>query len=169
MKKHIRTTLIAASLCGAMAVVTADAYACKGEGKRGRGHARLLKFDQDGDGIVDRRELTAGFQAKATRLLQKADADGDALLDASELAASRGKWHKKRKKAQGPKITAEQRAQRAADRFAKMDINGDRRLDIGELQAAVERRVTRIIERLDKNGDGAIGKDELPARRGKTT
>ncbi|NSY40037.1 EF-hand domain-containing protein [Leisingera sp. ANG59] len=53
--------------------------------------------------------------------------------------------------------------------FAKADANGDGKLSLEEMQAqARERageRAARMLERFDKDGDGALSKDEMPQPR----
>ncbi len=160
-KNHLRSIFAVAGLSGAMALASASAYACKGEGG---GHARLMRLDQNGDGLVDRAELTSGLYTRAAHKLEKADTNKDGLIDQAELQAMRearsARWSKRR----GPEVKNEKRAERATARFAQLDADGDGRLGIGELQAAADQRVNKMLERLDKNGDGAISADELPAR-----
>jgi Ca2+-binding EF-hand superfamily protein len=55
------------------------------------------------------------------------------------------------------------------DRFALADADGNGLLTAEELMAAgqerAERRVARMIERLDANGDGALSQEEIADRR----
>lgn len=54
-------------------------------------------------------------------------------------------------------------------RFAAADSNGDGVLSLEEMQAQgrerAAERAARMLERFDKNGDGALSKDELPQPR----
>lgn len=65
-------------------------------------------------------------------------------------------------------ISAEEFVNRP-DRFARADVDGNGLLTAKEIAAVgqdrAERRVARMIERLDQNGDGALSQEEIEARR----
>jgi hypothetical protein len=50
----------------------------------------------------------------------------------------------------------------AAERFAKMDVNGDGKLDTADRAA----RQAKAFDRIDADNNGAISRDEFAARRG---
>ncbi len=105
----------------------------------------FAKVDANGDGKITREELAAGRQAGVAGI----DADGDQLISAEELAA---------------KMMAEAKARieaRAKDRVAAQDANGDGKLSVEELIAP--RIGTRLFERADADGDGAVSEAELQA------
>ncbi|MCB4456463.1 EF-hand domain-containing protein [Leisingera sp. McT4-56] len=53
--------------------------------------------------------------------------------------------------------------------FAKADANGDGKLTLEEMQARArqhaDERAANMLERFDKDGDGALSKDEMPQPR----
>jgi Ca2+-binding EF-hand superfamily protein len=61
----------------------------------------------------------------------------------------------------GETLTRAQVEQRAAERFARMDANGDGVID----QADREARRLQMFDRLDANNDGAISREEFAAHR----
>ncbi len=66
-------------------------------------------------------------------------------------------------------ITLEEIRARGAARFAEIDANGDGAVSADELKARMDkradRRIERMIDRLDTNADGALSQSELTARR----
>lgn len=105
----------------------------------------FAKVDANGDGKITSEELAAWRQAGVTGI----DADGDHLISAEELSA---------------KMMAEAQARieaRAKDRVAAQDANGDGKLSVEELIAP--RIGTRLFERADADGDGAVSEAELQA------
>ncbi|WP_291729537.1 EF-hand domain-containing protein [Leisingera sp. F5] len=54
-------------------------------------------------------------------------------------------------------------------RFSKADADGDGKLTLEEMQAHAQaranERAARMLERFDKDGDGALSKDEMPQPR----
>ena len=68
-------------------------------------------------------------------------------------------------------ITLEEMEGQREQHFAKIDTNGDGKLDKAEMvadaQARVEANVARMMKRFDKDGDGLLAEDELPGPKGK--
>jgi len=113
---------------------------------------RGLRFDfaaadADGDGKVTKDELTAYRQT----MMSGIDADGDGMISTEELAA-----HMKAR-------MDTQIDERAKARVASQDLNGDGKLSAEELMAPP--MPTRMFDRLDSDGDGAISQDELQQAR----
>lgn len=105
----------------------------------------FAKVDANGDGKITSEELAAWRQAGVAGI----DADGDHLISAEELTA---------------KMMAEAQARieaRAKDRVAAQDANGDGKLSVEELIAP--RIGTRLFERADADGDGAVSEAEVQA------
>ena len=123
---------------------------------------RFVRLDKNGDGKLTPDELGKRFDkldanhngavtqdeylAAATAMYRAFDTQGNGRVTARQIAAS-------------PK--AQERAAHAADRIVKhLDSNGDGRVSPDEYLAAARKRFTR----LDKNNDGIIDADEMPAR-----
>lgn len=65
-------------------------------------------------------------------------------------------------------ITKESMEQRQAERFARMDTDGDGRLSVDELHAGLLReRAERMHKWLDRDGDGFVSAEELAATQNK--
>jgi Ca2+-binding EF-hand superfamily protein len=65
-------------------------------------------------------------------------------------------------------VTKENMEQRQAERFARMDTDGDGRLSVDELHAGLQReRSERMHKWLDRDGDGFVSAEELAAMQNK--
>lgn len=106
------------------------------------GHgARLLgQLDRDGDRAISREEARV-MRDERFRLW---DRDGDGAVSEAEMVA----------------VAQERIAARVAKMFARMDGNGDGRIERAELDAAGEAR----FERMDADGDGRASFQEIRAR-----
>ena len=104
---------------------------------------RLEKLDTNHDGVVTEDE----YLAAATAMYRQFDAQGNGKVTAGEIAAS-------------PR--AQERVAHATERMVKhLDTNADGVVSQAEYLAAAQKRFSRM----DKNGDGFIDSDELPAHR----
>jgi Ca2+-binding EF-hand superfamily protein len=133
--------LAALGLASAALVVYADPAAAPQQGmhRHGHGFAALLKAaDANGDGVLTRDEALA-FAAQRFDAL---DANHDGKLTADEVRAS---FQQKR-----------------AERWKKIDTDGDGRISKAEAQANAPRLAARFGE-LDANGDGYLTPEELRA------
>ncbi|MDA7426383.1 EF-hand domain-containing protein [Thalassococcus lentus] len=117
-------------------------------GERGqmRGAAMFEAMDTNGDGKLTQAEIDA-YKAKR---FSEADADGDGFLSPEEMAA------------QGEKKNDERRAKRATRMIERLDANEDGKLSAEELDA---RGPGNLIEKADKDGDGAVTLEELREAR----
>jgi hypothetical protein len=132
--------LAALGLASAALVVYADPAAGPQRMHRhGHGFEHLLKAaDTNGDGVLSRDEALA-FAAQRFDAL---DANHDGKLTADEVRAS---FQQKR-----------------ADRWKKIDTDGDGRISKAEAQANAPRLAARF-DQLDANGDGYLTPEELQA------
>lgn len=122
----------------------------------------LGKADTDGDGKLTAAELKAAGEAKRRQMFERADDDGDGALTAKEIGEER--WSK----------------------LSVADADKDSRVTMAELdKARAEGKLphggfgkgmkghhgpmdpAKMVEKLDKNGNGAIEASEVPERMGK--
>lgn len=149
MKTHTRIVL--GTVVGVAAVVGLTSAAVHasgwerggwhGHGGRGEHAMRLFeRVDADADGRVTAQEIAA-FRAGQ---IAEYDADADGALSLDEFA---GAW------------TAFMRP-RMVDRFQRFDDDGDGRVTEAELGRPFE----RMAQWFDRDGDAAIGRDEMMRR-----
>ena len=134
MKRFAGVALIAVA---ALAVGAPPALA---EGAGGHGGRMLQRFDLNGDGAITAAEAGA---VRTVRFLRW-DGDGDGTITEAEMLAA-----------------AQARiAWRIAKRFARMDRNGDGRVE----RAEFDDRGSARFARLDTDGDGRVSQAEIRAR-----
>lgn len=147
----------------------------------GRGHGgHMEKMDTNGDGIIAKGEV----EASALAAFAKADADSNGQLTQEELkagheaarAARKAAWAEKNpdkamkeRKPRGDRDPArmeERKAkmqEKAAERFAAVDTNGDGTWSAVEFTAHRLEHFTKV----DTNGDGNITAEEREAAKAK--
>lgn len=131
MRKHALTLSAAALvLAGASAALADQHGAHHGSGKHGP--------DADGDGVVTQAEAAA----MAERMWDRMDTNGDGAIDQTDRDALKAKW-------------AEKRAERAPERFAAMDADGNGEVSLAEMQAHHAERMARRAERRGASTDAA--------------
>lgn len=122
------------------------------------------KFDANGDGRISRAELAALFESvghavtddEVARMMEEADADGDGYISLAEFAAINA----------APDAAVEEDLRHA---FRVFDADGNGVISPAELarvlrglgEAATVAQCRRMIEGVDKNGDGLISFDEF--------
>lgn len=125
------------------------------------------KFDANGDGRISRAELAALFQSvghaatddEVARMMEEADADGDGFISLDEFAALNAT-------ASGDDAAVEQDLRLA---FQVFDADGSGAISAAELarvlhglgEKATVSQCRRMIEGVDRNGDGLISFDEF--------
>ena len=125
------------AVAAAVAVV-AGGLAMAGPG--GHGGRMLERLDLDGDGAISRDEARAFGDGR----FQRWDRDSDGAVTEAEMIEA----------------AQERIANRVGKMFARMDRNGDGRLERAELDAMGDAR----FERMDTDGDGRISVQEIEAR-----
>lgn len=104
-------------------------------------HDRMERWDTNGDGVITRAEAQAVVAERRAGL----DANQDGEISFEEFAAHRDN----------------RREERARERFARLDRNGDGKVGIDELPD----RSDRMFEHVDADGDGQITVEELAQAR----
>jgi len=147
MKQRNRILLVTAVLAiGGSAALAGVSYAGRDGGgwKRHhmgmghhRGHGMLEKFDANGDGKVTQEEIDA---AEADLLARHDTDDKDGL----KLEEFEGIW-------------LELNRERMVDRFQNLDADGDGTVT----KAEIDRKLARMMQVMDRNGDGAISTDDF--------
>lgn len=122
------------------------------------------KFDANGDGRISRDELAALFHSvghaatddEVSRMMQEADADGDGYISLAEFAAINA----------APDAAVEEDLRHA---FRVFDADADGTISPAELarvlrglgEAATVAQCRRMIQGVDRNGDGLVSFDEF--------
>lgn len=149
MNKNItRRALFGLALgLGFMAFVP-RAHACPGEGgghgkgfKKADPQAMIQRFDKNGDGVLEIKELPELLQQR----LAAADTNKDGKLSVQELEAHR----------------ATRMEEHGKKKFAALDKNGDGVLTKDEVGDEKWQRIGKA----DANGDGRVTQDELKQAR----
>ncbi|RCV17946.1 hypothetical protein SETIT_3G261400v2 [Setaria italica] len=125
------------------------------------------KFDADGDGQISRSELAALFESvghaatddEVSRMMEEADADGDGCISLPEFAALV-------RSADADAAAVEEDLRHA---FMVFDADGNGLITPAELarvlrgigEAATVAQCRRMIQGVDKNGDGLVSFDEF--------
>jgi Ca2+-binding EF-hand superfamily protein len=116
--------------------------------------AQFKQADRDNNGYLDMNE------ARSSPLFRNAfkamDRDGDGKLYEKEVIAYLDK-QKEFQEAAASGVVSMAVAPEGKGLFDLLDTNHDNRLSVRELRAVV-----RLLEQLDRDGDGMIGQDEIP-------
>lgn len=155
MTKNKKIALVAAGagLAGLVAVA-GFAHADRAGGGHGwghgggLGHGRMMmgnfaeRYDANKDGKVSQEEI----DTNRTATFGQSDADKDGNLALAEFE----------------KLWLEANRQRMVREFQRFDADGDSKVTLDEYKKPLE----GIVARADQNGDGAMGPEDRPQRRG---
>jgi Ca2+-binding EF-hand superfamily protein len=124
----------------------------------GAAPAGRATIDSNGDGVLDEQELRTA--AKAT--FETADADNNGYLTADELGAARMAGDiERRTRGLGALLSQHSRdAETAAERFDRLDADGDGRIAEKEFVDA-----PHPLLRFDTDGDGRVTREEIEQAR----
>ncbi len=153
MKRSMKIAIAAV----AVAAVGATAFAAAVAHERGGGHGRWMQgggsdrrggamrmmeaYDTDGDGRLTQGEVD---RSRAARV-KKFDKDGDGMLSIGEYEA----------------LWLDAMRERMVDQFQEHDADGDGKVTVEEFG----KRYARMIERMDRNGDGVLDEEDGKMRR----
>jgi len=135
MKRFAGCALIAA------AALAAGAPSALAGGASRHGERMLQRLDLNGDGTITRDEAVA---VQTVRFLRW-DTDGDGVITEAEMLA----------------MAQERIARRIAKKFARMDRNGDDRVE----RAEFDDHGAAQFARLDADGDNRVTQEEIRAWR----
>jgi len=119
-------------------------------------------LDANGDDVIDRQELEMARRETFAR----ADTDDDGYVTTDEAAglrdpvmaaaasSGRGGWMRER---MATRQKTQDMGQQAAGRIARLDTDGDGRISEAEFVVAEN----PLVERIDRNGDGLITREEI--------
>ncbi len=142
-------------------------------GEFGAPEKAFNRIDKNGDGQIGSGELNVAARDRAhagngriKHLISNKDINGDGVLNAGELGVSGKAFNRIDKNGDGQigrrelKVAARNRIHAVNERIShlmsKKDSNGDGALDVGELGVSKD-----VFDRIDKNGNGKVGRREL--------
>ena len=135
----------------AMAAVAAPSFAAEQERGPGPGMERLKAADKNGDGLISRAE--AAVLPRIAAQFDALDTNKDGQLSPEELRAHH------------QAMRAQHEAKRA-ERWKKVDTDGDGRISKAEAQANAP-RMFEHFDQIDTNKDGFISQEEMKAAHAK--
>jgi Ca2+-binding EF-hand superfamily protein len=116
--------------------------------------AEFKRADRDNNGYLDRDEANRSPFFRG--LFKLIDRDGDGKIFEKEIIAYLDKTERLQESATESCVSLTA-SPVGNGLFDLLDTNRDRRLSVREL-----RQMTRLIEQLDRDGDGQVGRDEIP-------
>ncbi|WP_147124326.1 EF-hand domain-containing protein [Shimia ponticola] len=143
------TTVIAGLMAATLALTATHAMARGGHGKGPQ--ATFEQLDADGSGEVTQAEMAAWRDAQRAA----ADTDGDGALSREEMLAAAEARNAER---------AERRIDRMIDR---MDANGDGVVQFDEMPERNADRAAERFARVDTDGSGGLSEAEFDAAKDK--
>jgi len=114
-------------------------------GKDGRKPgAGFAEADTDGNGVLSASEFSAAFPGAPVDAFSRIDADSSGTITQQELKQA----HETREAVHG--------------KLREADTNGDRQITRAEFDAAIPNAEAGLFDRLDRNGDGVLNRDDRP-------
>lgn len=154
-----KTLILAAMASVIAATAAAPSYAAVDRAKKQKNIERMIKrADLNGDSKVSRDEMIKALE-KTFAIL---DTNHDGVLTQAEVSNGKAtfKAHVQQVKASGGHVSGVMRMpKKVADRFAKIDTNGDGKISESEIQILAE----KMFKRRDHNNDGYISTADFKA------
>jgi len=119
------------------------------------------RLDRNGNGSVDRQELSRGggaMSAVAGRLVDRLGIDVDKEL--AKLKKSQGEDFNRFEQQPMP-LEQLRDTKQARQLFAQFDENGDGKLDLKEVPEPLQERMQRLVSMADRDGDGKLSEAEF--------
>ncbi len=145
--------LTAAAALGLGCVVLADEKPADAQDPA----ALFATLDKNQDGQLSTDEIAADNKRLFERLLRLGDKNADGRLTADEFTAAL----KPDEPAETPPVDAKQARRFARDMFERLDANGDKKIATSEVPEPRRERFQQLIDRGDKDGDGALDEKEF--------
>ncbi len=118
-----------------------------------RAEARFATLDADGDGIVSKDDFLAATTERAEARFARMNPDEDGIVKRERRegwgrhhGGPRGGEHR----GEGRRMSPEQRAERTAEQFARLDADNDGMISREEFAAGMEARGERFAERREQ-------------------
>lgn len=136
-------------------------------GDRPEPGAFFARLDANGDGKVELDEVPEPGRERFEKLIARADKDGDGALSREEFTAVVRRAGGEPGKPGGPKKPDQAKRPQAgrdpSELFKRMDRNADGKVTADEVPEERRERFKRLIEHADKDGDGAVSREEFTA------
>jgi Ca2+-binding EF-hand superfamily protein len=127
--------------------------------------ALFQQLDANSDGQLADSELSEEHQRLFKRLLRKADKDGDGKLSRAEFTAGLNEERPQPPADAPPNGGGGRMAQflqaNPEEIFQRLDVNGDNKIELGELPDQVREALGRFFEQADANRDKSLSLEEF--------
>lgn len=145
-------------------------YGMHGGGKHGGGHHGMMHGGgKHGGWHGGGNGRGHGMRHRARHMMERYDANKDGKLTQDEINSNREAWLKEFDVNNDGKLSLDEfkqlylkaRAERIVREFQQFDRDGDAGVTLEEYQ----RPLADLVERMDRNNDGAISKDDMRGHR----
>ncbi|MCA9246361.1 MAG: hypothetical protein KDA42_04570 [Planctomycetales bacterium] len=120
------------------------------------------KLDANSDGKLTAEEAPEQHRRLFERLLSQHDENGDGSLSVDEFQA--GTQSRRGQRSLERKMPAGQPLERVKMMLKRLDANGDQTVEKSEVPEVARPFFERLLNQVDENGDGALGREEFEAQ-----